>query len=84
MATQHHAHAAHPRKQGEEPWEHENPRDAEGKPHQHLSATQKASAKRHAEAAGRPYPNLVDNMREAAKAHGRPAADSVNKKHAKR
>ena len=58
------------------PWEHQNPRDAEGKPHRHLSAAQKASAKRHAEAAGRPYPNLVDNMREAAKAHGRPGSGS--------
>ena len=52
---------------GEEPWERENPRTASGQDSKHLSATQKASAKRHAKAAGRPYPNLVDNM-QAAKA----------------
>jgi hypothetical protein len=45
-----------------DPWERENPRTASGKESKQLSATQKASAKRHAKAAGRPYPNLVDNM----------------------
>lgn len=50
-----------------EPWERENPRAANDQDSKHLSATQKATAKRHAKAAGRPYPNLVDNM-QAAKA----------------
>lgn len=55
-----------------EPWERENPRTASGQKSKHLSAAQKASARRHAKAAGRPYPNLVDNM-HAAKA----SADKV-------
>ena len=46
------------------PWDRENPKPAHG--HHHLTAPEKASAKRHAQAAGRPYPNLVDNMRAAA------------------
>lgn len=58
-----------------EPWERENPRTASGQDSKHLSAAQKASAKRHAKAAGRPYPNLVDNM-QAAKA----SAGKVKKK----
>ena len=48
------------------PWEHENPKSVAGKPHHHLTPTERASAARHARAAGRPYPNLVDNMRAAA------------------
>ncbi|WP_326540483.1 hypothetical protein [Pseudorhodoferax sp.] len=49
------------------PWNHDNPRAAQGKPRNHLTPAQKASAKRHAKAAGRPYPNLVDNMQAARK-----------------
>ena len=55
-----------------EPWERENPRTASGENSKHLSAGQKASAKRHAKAAGRPYPNLVDNMQAAKSGPGKP------------
>ena len=44
------------------PWKRRNPRKASGKPSQHLSAEQKATAKARARRAGRHYPNLVDNM----------------------
>ena len=46
------------------PWEKPAPR---GTKHQHLSNSQKASAKRTARKAGRPYPSLVDNMTAAKK-----------------
>jgi hypothetical protein len=49
------------------PWDRENPKEESGAKTKKLSASQKASAKRHAKAADRPYPNLVDNMREARK-----------------
>jgi hypothetical protein len=52
------------------PWDKGNPKAANGESH-HLSASQKASAKRSAKKAGRPYPNLVDNMRAAAKGKSR-------------
>ena len=44
-------------------WETPNPKKRSSK----LSASQKAAAKRRAEAAGRPYPNLVDSMAVARK-----------------
>ena len=59
------------RRRDDKPWEHENPRQAQGKESRHLSTAQKASAKRSAKAAGRPYPNLVDNLRVARK--GKPS-----------
>lgn len=49
------------------PWKRKNPRQAAGKTSKHLTAAQKAVAKRRAKRAGRRYPNLVDNMRVAAK-----------------
>ena len=59
-------HKAHKEHAGKDaPWEHENPRHAAGKASKPLTASQKASAKRHAKEAGRPYPNLVDNMQAA-------------------
>jgi hypothetical protein len=58
------------RKTGEEapPWERENPKADHPA---HLTAPQKAAAKRAAKKAGRPYPNLVDNMRVARAATGK-------------
>ena len=53
-----------PKKSSKEPWEKPAPKNAK---HTHLSASQKASAKRSAKKAGRPYPNLVDNMKVAKK-----------------
>lgn len=44
-------------------WDKPRPKDL-GKP-EHLSSSEKSSAKAAAKAAGRPYPNLVDNMRAA-------------------
>ena len=44
-------------------WETPNPKSRSKK----LTGSQKAAAKRRAEAAGRPYPNLVDNMAVARK-----------------
>lgn len=38
-------------------WDKKNPKKTSKK----LTSTQKAAAKRRAQAAGRPYPNLVDN-----------------------
>ena len=55
-----------PARDGDAPWDRDNPKAAAGQPHHHLSAPERASAKRHARAAGRPYPNLIDNMRAAA------------------
>lgn len=49
------------------PWKRSSPRKRAGKASTHLTATEKAAAKRSAKRAGRPYPNLVDNMRVAAK-----------------
>ena len=49
------------------PWEHPKPKADSAQPTHHLSAAEKAAAKRSAAKAGRPYPNLVDNMRVAAK-----------------
>ena len=46
------------------PWKKPAPK---GTKHQHLSSSQKASAKRSARKAGRPYPSLVDNMNAAKK-----------------
>ena len=48
---------------GGEVWNKPRPKGL-GKP-EHLSSSQKKSAKASAKAAGRPYPNLVDNMRAA-------------------
>jgi hypothetical protein len=47
----------------QEPWQRENPRQAQGKESQHLTSAEKAQARRSARDAGRPYPNLVDNLR---------------------
>ena len=49
----------------DKPWEHEAPKKKSA-PKKHLSAAQKAEAKRRAKKAGRPYPNLVDNMHVAS------------------
>jgi len=48
----------------DKPWEHEAPENKSAAK-KHLSAAQKAEAKRRAKKAGRPYPNLVDNMHVA-------------------
>ena len=45
------------------PWKHDDPHHADGDKPRHLSAKEKAEAKRSASQAGRPYPNLVDNLR---------------------
>lgn len=51
----------------DKPWEHEAPKKkSKSAPKKHLSAAQKAEAKRRAKKAGRPYPNLVDNMHVAS------------------
>ena len=42
------------------PWKKPNPKG--GKATRHLSAAQKAAAKKRADEAGRRYPNLIDNM----------------------
>jgi hypothetical protein len=47
------------------PWERKNPKSDDE--HAKLTPTERARAKKSAEAAGRPYPNLVDNMRVAKK-----------------
>lgn len=48
-------------------WDTPNP----AKKSKKLSPSQKAAAKKRAEAAGRPYPNLIDNMAVARKAKGK-------------
>lgn len=49
------------------PWDKPNPKKKSGKTSKHLTASQKASAKRAAKKAGRRYPSLVDNMNAAKK-----------------
>ncbi|RUP00530.1 hypothetical protein [Hyphomicrobium sp.] len=55
------------------PWDKKNPRAKAGKS-RHLTASQKARAKKTAKKAGRPYPNLVDNMRVAKKSKAKKSA----------
>ena len=66
------------------PWRRGNPRAKAGKPAHHLTATQKARAKRRAKRAGRPYPNLVDNMQVAAKATRRRKASRKKRRKTRR
>lgn len=61
------------------PWKRAAPKSAH---HTHLTAAQKATAKRAAKKAGRPYPNLVDNMRVATKASATRKKSATTKKSA--